>query len=103
MTKSKTQARCDHCRFWKLGLDKRPHPDDWMGECRRHAPAAGLLIIRDIGQLLGQLVWAIEQQLHIEHKDDDVYLLEDCSPNWVTWPQTTGSDCCGDFEPRRRR
>jgi hypothetical protein len=67
---------CINCRFF---APERPEhdpskPDFVEGECRRHPPALGIMLID-------------------RHGDDFRHFGE--------WPKVLGSDWCGDYEPRR--
>jgi hypothetical protein len=65
------QERCERCKFW----DRSKLPDDAnVGVCRRHAPAPRTIL---------------------HHDDDDNSF---CLKEWPVWPQTLGSEWCGEFQ-----
>ncbi len=78
------RTRCDGCTFWEFIEKEGNHKDDDAGECRRFPPQmnTAYLIANDN---IGDAEPAIEESRH--------------TWSW-TFPQTVGSEWCGEFKPK---
>lgn len=94
-------ARCDTCRFWDTddpSLDRSGHPDDRQGTCRRRAPEPWASDYRyEVLRHLTHLSWKALGGGEFNEKEFNEW--EDAAHySCACWPQTRGSDWCGDYE-----
>jgi hypothetical protein len=85
--------RCDTCEFWvrgeQWGKQKDRHPDERTGGCHRNAPQP----------TLGDFEYELMKQLTIiANTTETDKEWEECRLYRCAWPQTHGSDWCGEWK-----
>jgi hypothetical protein len=97
-------TRCGRCIYWEI--EKREqcsnsHPEDWMGECHRHAPLPVQYLDHLVSELIGSIAWAVEERVGIEHSKYTFYRPSEVenAPH-AQWAMTAAYKWCGDFSER---
>jgi hypothetical protein len=86
--------RCDTCEFWARGdqytFNEDLHPDDRSATCRRNAPRA---TTGEFEYYSLMALWLIAPENNTLHENWEEAVLSSSS-----WPATTGSDWCGEWQ-----
>jgi hypothetical protein len=106
------RPRCDHCMFWQLGPyrigartrsaeQKKQHPDDRDGTCRRYAPRPTLGEFEyELLRHLTTLAWDVCSKEERSHEFEN---WDQAARQRVQWPVTGGGDWCGEFKPKGKQ
>ena len=94
--------RCDTCEFWARGdqweFNEERHVDDRTAACHRNAPRPTL---GDFEYELIKLV-AIIAGRDVSEKEWNSWDWEESMLHVSSWPATTGSDWCGEWQQDSR-